>query len=90
MLADPDGRHIGRDRWGNPVLLHSRDGYVSTLVGDVNDDETVDVYDLFRLSRAFGSDPLKYNWNPRCDFNGDGVVDDSDLVSLGDNYGKAV
>ena len=56
--------------------------------GDVNDDGIVDVYDLFDLSKVYGSDSSKPNWNPRCDLNGDNKVDASDLFDLSKSYGK--
>ena len=61
-----------------------------TITGDVNGDGTVDVSDLFDLSKAYGYDPSKPNWNPNCDFNGDDKVDASDLFDLSKKYGKTI
>lgn len=61
-----------------------------TITGDVDGDGKVDASDLFDLSKAYGSDPSKPNWNPNCDFNDDGKVDASDLFNLSKNYGKTI
>jgi len=61
---------------------------VVTIVGDVDGDGNVGTSDLFDLSKAYGSDSFKPNWNPSCDFNGDNKVDLSDLFYLSKNYGK--
>lgn len=69
----------------------STDGIVTvTLPGDANGDGKVDVSDLFDLSKAYGSDPFKSNWNANCDFNDDRKVDASDLFILIINYGKSI
>jgi Ca2+-binding EF-hand superfamily protein len=56
----------------------------------IDGDGTVDVSDLFDLSKAYVCDSFKPNWNPNCDFNGDGKIDASDLFELSKNYGKAM
>jgi len=58
------------------------------IPGDVNGDNKVDASDLFDLSKAYGSESSKPNWNPDCDFNWDGKIDTSDLFNLSKNYGK--
>jgi len=55
--------------------------------GDVNGDGSVDASDLSELSKAYGSDSSKPNWDPDCDINDDGKVDASDLFDLSKNYG---
>jgi hypothetical protein len=62
----------------------------SPLLGDVNWDGIVDVYDAIRLALAFGSTPGEPAWNVRCDFNGDDIVDIYDAITLGNNFGKTV
>jgi len=58
------------------------------IVGDVDDDGDVDASDLFNLSKAYGSTPIKPNWNATCDLNRDLKIDASDLFDLSKNYGK--
>lgn len=58
------------------------------LLGDINDDLIVDVFDAVRLSGAAGSEPGDDNWNPKCDLNDDNIVDVFDAVILSANTGK--
>ena len=58
------------------------------IAGDANGDRKVDTFDLYRLGRAYSSDPYKPNWDPDCDFNGDERVDNIDLTILNTNYGN--
>jgi len=60
------------------------------IAGDANGDRKVDTFDLYRLGRAYSSDPYKPNWNPDCDFNGDQKVDNTDLDILNANYGRTI
>jgi hypothetical protein len=63
------------------------DAYIATILGDVNGDVRVDIYDLFELGRAYGSTPSMANWNPNCDLPlGDGKIDAEDLGELGWYY----
>jgi parallel beta-helix repeat protein len=57
------------------------------LLGDINADGTVDIFDAITLSSAFGSKPGNTNWNPKADINSDGVVDIYDAIILANNYG---
>lgn len=61
-----------------------------TMLGDVNRDGDVNVSDLSSLGKAYGSDPLKPNWNASCNFNSDNKIDQFDLLELSKNYGKRV
>jgi len=58
------------------------------LVGDINVDGTVDIFDVVIVAVAFGAVLGDPNWDPRADINGDNVVDIFDLVSVAVNYGK--
>jgi parallel beta-helix repeat protein len=59
-----------------------------TFAGDVNGDGEVDASDLFDLSKVYGLNSSKPNWDPNCDLNDDGKVDASDLFGTSKNYGK--
>ncbi|MDH5793611.1 MAG: DUF362 domain-containing protein [Candidatus Bathyarchaeota archaeon] len=62
--------------------------YVSLLIGDINYDGTVDIFDVVLASTAFGSKPEDPYWNPRADLNNDNIVDVFDVVLLAQNFGK--
>lgn len=62
----------------------------SPLLGDVNEDGIVDIYDAILLALAFGSTPGEPNWDVRCDFNRDDIVDIYDAIILANNYGKTL
>ena len=57
------------------------------LLGDINSDGTVDIFDAITLASAFGSKPGYTNWYPKADINNDGVVDIYDAIILANNYG---
>ena len=68
---------------------------IRTLLGDLNKDGTVDIFDVVTVSIAFGSEPGDSNWNPVADINnafgagvGDGSVDIFDIVAIAKNFGK--
>jgi len=58
------------------------------LMGDVNGDGIVDVFDLIRIGIAFGSRPGEPRWDPDADVNNDGIVDVFDLIKVGINFGR--
>jgi parallel beta-helix repeat protein len=60
------------------------------LVGDVNRDGTVDIFDLVKIVIAFGSDPTSQNWDPNCDLNGDEFVDILDLAIAAGHFGETI
>jgi hypothetical protein len=68
----------------NNVLV---DGEVKVkIIGDVNNDNVVNINDLIAWDAAYGSRPGQPNWNPQADINGDGVVDKADGVLIVENY----
>jgi hypothetical protein len=59
-----------------------------TILGDINGDGKVDVFDLYALGKAYGSTPEDLgDWNPNADLNDDLIIDSEDLRILNDNYG---
>jgi len=60
------------------------------ILGDINGDDIVDMYDALLAAKAFGSRPGDENWNPNCDLNGDNVIDIFDLLKLAGNFGRRI
>lgn len=58
------------------------------LVGDVNDDDIVNVIDLTIVSLSYGYFQGEPGYNPDADLNGDGVVEMRDLVIVASNLGR--
>ena len=58
------------------------------MMGDVNADMVVDIFDIVRGALAFGSTPKDLNWDPNADINDDGLIDIFDIVAVAINFGK--
>lgn len=58
------------------------------MLGDVNHDGKVNLFDLLIITKALFSAPASRNWNPNCDLNGDHRVDLRDLCLALRNLGK--
>jgi hypothetical protein len=65
------------------------DGIINiTLIGDVNGDGTVDVYDLTLAAVSFASNVGDPEYDERADINHDGTVDIYDLILIGKHFGE--
>lgn len=71
------------------------DGQVTVaMIGDVNGDGRVDVKDVYRIGKAFGSaappepSPPDHPWDPDCDINNDGKVNMKDYYIVCQHYGE--
>ena len=60
----------------------------SSLPGDLNFDDTVDIYDAIVLEGAFNSVRGNGNWNALADINNDGTVDIYDAIILAGHFGN--
>jgi len=60
------------------------------LIGDNNRSGRVDGRDIEKLARAYGSGFGDEEYNPLADTNFDGVIDGSDLIDVGANFGKKI
>lgn len=58
------------------------------LLGDLNEDGRVDLFDAVVALTAYNSTAVKPNWNPDADLNKDGTVDLYDMVLPLNNYGN--
>jgi len=63
--------------------------FTLVLMGDINRDGVVDIYDAILLANAFNSVPGDSNWNPAADLDHDGVVDIYDAIILASNFGES-
>jgi len=64
-------------------------GWVSvTIIGDVNGDKIVDVFDLIKVAIAFGSKPGDASWNPNADLKEDNIIDVFDLIKVAIHFGE--
>jgi parallel beta-helix repeat protein len=87
--TDSDGDGIG----DTPHIIDSlnQDNYPLLspyMLGDINHDAIVDIFDCAKMGLAFSSTLIDLNWNPHCDVNEDGVIDIFDLVVVAVNFGK--
>jgi hypothetical protein len=61
----------------------------TALIGDINGDDAVDIFDAIALSRAYGSGPGSPGWNPNADINSDSIVDIYDAIILAGNFNRS-
>jgi parallel beta-helix repeat protein len=89
--TDADGDGIGDTQYD--IDVYNVDRYPLTnpwsrLVGDINDDGTVDIFDAGMLAMAFGSTAGSKNWIAEADLTHDGIIDIFDAITLAVNFGK--
>ncbi len=94
--TDPDGDGIGN----TPYTIGPNNADNFPLMNiywnpcDINHDLRVDMRDVARAAKAFGSYPGSPNWNPHADITGstymvpDGVVDMRDIGAIAKNFGQ--
>lgn len=68
------------------VVLVSEDN----IIGDINRDGTVDIFDVITLCVAYDTTPQDPKWNPDVDLNKDWIIDMYDVVIVCSNYGVSV
>ena len=56
--------------------------------GDLNGDNSVDIYDALKAAHSFGSNAGSTNWNWAADIDGNGVVDIYDIIIIASNFGR--
>ena len=62
--------------------------FLISLLGDLNGDNKVEMWDIGIAALAFGSDPDHPRWNPLADINKDGRVNIMDIALVAQNLGK--
>lgn len=63
---------------------------VIKLLGDVNGDRTIDIFDVVLASVALGAQPGEPLWNPIADLNQDAIIDIFDLVIVVIRLGQTI
>lgn len=58
------------------------------ILGDLDHDGNVDIYDVVIFAGAYGSTRLDVSWLPEADLNEDNVIDIYDAIILSQNYEK--
>lgn len=58
------------------------------LIGDVNRDCIINIFDLASVGLAYGSSLNTPYWNQNADVNNDGTIDITDLIVVGTNFWK--
>jgi hypothetical protein len=64
-----------------------RGNYANVKIEDINNDEVVDLKDLYQCGKAYGSTPGTSKWDPRCDVNQDLSVELRDYYAIAKAYG---
>ena len=66
------------------------DGYVKIkMIGDVNGDGIIDIYDITAAAGVYGSKEGDPNWNPEADVAPQwGIIDIYDMVTIASRYGQ--
>jgi outer membrane protein assembly factor BamB len=83
---------INASAWAVPDETDTTDNYafggwvLVTMLGDLNGDLTVDIFDAITLASAYGSELNSPNWNLSADLNEDHVVDIYDAIILASHY----
>jgi len=70
-----------------PVFTYTTER-ATRLLGETNGDGKVDLKDVFRVGKAFGSVPGQPKWDAFCDINVDFKVDLKDYFTTCKNFGK--
>ena len=56
--------------------------------GDINADQSVDIFDCASVALAFSSTSNDPNWSPNADINNDGIIDIFDIVVVALHFGE--
>jgi hypothetical protein len=73
----------------NPSDNNMTDGTVKIkMIGNVNADGIIDIFDITTAAISFGATPSDPNWNPQVDLFQDGIIDIFDLVTIAIVFGN--
>ncbi len=88
LKAGADGQNF-KDR-GSGTAGGAFTAYVYRLVGDINQDRSVDVVDLLTLAAGWGTASGEAGYDAASDLNGDDSIDVVDLLILAERWGTSV
>lgn len=60
------------------------------ILGDINWDGAIDLFDLIVVAKSFGTRIGDLNWNEQADLYKDGIIDVFDFVIIGMNFGQTL
>jgi len=89
---NPPASHILENiqRWVPALFFTIETAIDEYLIGDVNHDYKVDIYDVVSLTSIYGSQTGDPNWNPKLDLKRDGQINIFDVVLVTVNYGREI
>jgi len=79
------------DSAGEPLLFTTVDGSftnIKALVGDLNEDGIVDIFDAMKAALIFGTFEGHPNFSSAADMDNNGKIDIFDFILLGANFGR--
>jgi len=79
---------IGGAAIPTPLAAGTIGTFTPVINEDCNQDGITDLYDLVMVGLALGSTPSSPSWDTRADINGDGVINEEDLIILKNAYGS--
>jgi hypothetical protein len=71
-------------------VLQSPTNVQVRILGDMNGDGTVDIYDAIMFSNYFGLNATEPRWNPYADLDQNNVTDIFDAIILASHFGQSV
>jgi hypothetical protein len=86
-LADINANLLPHNYW--PMRGYA-DMVLPILIGDLNGDKTVDIFDAIIWATAINTKPGDARWNALADFNHDNVVDMLDAIMLANHFGQTI
>ncbi|MCW3980369.1 MAG: dockerin type I domain-containing protein [Candidatus Bathyarchaeota archaeon] len=57
------------------------------VIGDINGDQSVDIFDIVEIASVYDTTPSDSEWNPQADLNEDGIINIFDITISARNYG---
>jgi hypothetical protein len=85
VIISPESLATGSSYWVKSVVKLE---ILRILVGDLNSDQKVDIFDALVLANSFGSSPMAPRWNSKADLNADSIIDIFDAILLGKHFGE--